>query len=219
MQTHKNLLYFAFQSTFNMGNKNYLDDISHIKNLMSESSKYLVFATGLSGLFSGLFAILGISYIYFLVDGNVHDIQQPVENHTTTVAVVLIAVLILSTIITLRLTSKKAKVNGQDPWNPIAKKMTLNFYTVGTLGGLYLLILFFQGSYETIVELMLIFYGMALLNGSKYTFDQVKILAYIQISLGLICSFFPEYDFWFWLAGFGFGNIIYGSIMYFVYGK
>lgn len=202
-----------------MNNKNYLEDISQIKNLMAESSKFLVFTTGLSGFFSGLFAILGMIYIYVLADGDVNDIEQLTVNYRSTVAVVLIIILALSTLVTVIFTRRNAKSQGQNPWNPIAKKMVFNFYTVGVLGAVYLLILFFQEKYDTIVELMLVFYGMALLNGSKYTFDQVKLLAYIQIALGLACSFFDSYDFWFWVAGFGLVNLIYGGIMYFGYGK
>jgi len=213
------LFYFVFQSTFKMNNKNYLEDISQIKNLMAESSKFLVFTTGLSGLFSGLFAIAGITYIYFLAEGKVNDIQELVTNYKSTIAIVLVVTLAFSTLITFLLTKRNAKSNGQNPWNPIAKKMVFNFYSVGILGGIYVLILFFQEKYEFIVELMLIFYGMALLNGSKYTFDQVKFLAYIQIALGLICSLYPTHDFWFWIVGFGFVNLIYGGIMYFGYGK
>ena len=202
-----------------MDSKNYLEDISQIKNMMTESSKFLVFTTGLSGIFSGLFAILGMTYIYLLVDGQVNDIQELTTNYTSAITIVLVVVLTLSTLSTFLLTSRNAKVNGQNPWNPIAKKMVFNFYSVGLLGGIYLLILFFQEQYDTIVELMLIFYGMALLSGSKYTFDQVKPLAYIQIILGLVCAFFAGYDFWFWVIGFGLVNLVYGSIMYFGYGK
>lgn len=202
-----------------MSDKNYLDDISQIKDLMTESSKFTVFTTGLSGMFSGIFAIVGMSYLYFQVGGQVNDIQELTANHRMMVAIILIVILTLSTISTLVFTRRNAKQKGQSPWNPIAKKMTLNFYAVGLLGGIYLLILFFQERYEFITELMLIFYGMALLNGSKYTFDQVKPLAYTQIILGLVCAFFSAHDFWFWLVGFGFVNLIYGSIMYFGYGK
>ena len=186
---------------------------------MTESSKFLVFTTGLSGIFSGLFAVLGMAYIYFLTDGKVDDIQELTTNHTSTVLIVLVIILALSTLSTFLLTRRNARLHDQNPWNPIAKKMVFNFYSVGILGGIYLLILFFQEKYDTIVELMLIFYGMALLSGSKYTFGQIKPLAYIQIILGLFCALFTGYDFWFWVIGFGLVNLVYGSIMYFGYGK
>ena len=60
---------------------------------------------------------------------------------------------------------------------------------------------------------MLIFYGLALVNASKYTIGNIKYLGYTEILIGLICAAFPGYGFWFWLVGFGILHIIYGSIM------
>jgi uncharacterized membrane protein HdeD (DUF308 family) len=62
---------------------------------------------------------------------------------------------------------------------------------------------------------MLIFYGLALVNASKYTIGTVQYLGYTQIVLGLICAAFPGYGFWFWVVGFGILHIVYGSIMHF----
>ena len=65
----------------------------------------------------------------------------------------------------------------------------------------------------------LVFYGLALLNASKYTLGDVKYLGYTQVILGLICAVFPNYGFWFWVIGFGFMHIVYGLIMYVKYDK
>ena len=198
---------------------NYLKDIGEIKNLMNESSKFLVFTTGLSGFFSGLFAIAGMAIVYSMTSGQINNIQELVSGHQSLIIIVLTAVFVLSLLITLAFTKRNARSKGNTAWNPIAKKMVFNFYSILVLGGAYLFILFFQKQYEPIVELMLIFYGIALLNGAKYTFGEVRILAYVEITLGLICALLPGYDFWFWTVGFGLVNLIYGSIMYFGLGK
>ena len=87
------------------------------------------------------------------------------------------------------------------------------------IGGIYLFALFFQEKYDQIISLMLIFYGLAIINGSKYTFKGVTPLGYIQVSLGLLCIFFTGFEFWFWGIGFGLVHIVYGGVMYFKYGK
>ena len=50
--------------------------------------------------------------------------------------------------------------------------------------------------------LMLIFYGLGLLNASKYTLSNVGYLGIAEIILGLICTAFPGlafgFDCWFW---------------------
>jgi hypothetical protein len=198
---------------------NYLKDIGEIKNLMTESSKFLVFTTGLSGFFSGIFAIVGMMVIYWRTDGQIQNIQTLVSDHTSLIIIVLSIVFLLSLIATLLFTKRNAASKGNTAWNPIAKKMVFNFYAVLVLGGAYLFILFFRQQYEPIVELMLIFYGLALINGSKYTFSEVRVLGYVEIALGLICAFLSGYDFWFWVLGFGVVNLGYGCIMYFGFGK
>ena len=66
---------------------------------------------------------------------------------------------------------------------------------------------------------MLIFYGIALYNASKHTLSYVKYLGFTEIILGLISAMYPGDGFWFWVIGFGFMHIIYGSLMYFKYDK
>ena len=64
---------------------------------------------------------------------------------------------------------------------------------------------------------MLLFYGLALVNASKYTLGKIKYLGYIEIILGLICAIMPGYGFWLWVIGFGVMHIVYGVIMHFKY--
>ena len=64
---------------------------------------------------------------------------------------------------------------------------------------------------------MLIFYGLALVNASKYSIGNIRYLGYTEIVLGLIATLLPGYGFWLWVLGFGVMHIIYGSIMHFKY--
>jgi hypothetical protein len=65
----------------------------------------------------------------------------------------------------------------------------------------------------------LIFYGLALLNGSKYTLDDIRYLAFCEIGLGLIATVYIGYGLFFWALGFGALHILYGTVMYYKYEK
>jgi len=59
-------------------------------------------------------------------------------------------------------------------------------------------------------SITLIFYGLALVNGSKYTLPELRNLGIIQIVLGLLAFQFITYGLLFWALGFGVIQIIYG---------
>ena len=47
-----------------MDTKNYQEDLSHIRSIMEKSSRFISLS-GLSGVFVGIFAILGAVYVFF----------------------------------------------------------------------------------------------------------------------------------------------------------
>ena len=63
----------------------------------------------------------------------------------------------------------------------------------------------------------LIFYGLALINASKYTFGDIQLLGCIECVLGLCSLLFIGYGLIFWAIGFGIMHILYGAIIYFKY--
>jgi hypothetical protein len=68
-----------------------------------------------------------------------------------------------------------------------------------------------------IASALLIFYGLALVAGSEFTYTEVKWLGIAEILLGLIALCIPAYGLLLWAIGFGLLHILYGSIMYFKY--
>jgi hypothetical protein len=62
---------------------------------------------------------------------------------------------------------------------------------------------------------MLIFYGMALLNGSKYTYHEIRALGILEVLLGLIASMNLGHGLLFWALGFGVLHIIYGVLVWY----
>lgn len=104
-------------------------------------------------------------------------------------------------------------------WDATSKRLIINFLIPLIAGGLYILIILKNGKYGQTGGLMLIFYGLALVNASKYSIGNIRFLGYIEIILGLIAALFPGYGFWLWAIGFGIMHIIYGTWMHFKYDK
>jgi hypothetical protein len=84
-------------------------------------------------------------------------------------------------------------------------------------GGLLVLILISKGLLGWIAPFTLLFYGLALYNASKFTYEEVRSLGLMQIGLGLISSYFVEYGLLFWALGFGVLHIVYGIYMHYRY--
>lgn len=87
------------------------------------------------------------------------------------------------------------------------------------VGGIFILKLLEFKTYGLIAPGCLIFYGLALVNASKYTLGEIRYLGYGQIILGLINLWAIGYGLYFWALGFGVLHIIYGAIMLRKYGN
>ena len=197
-----------------MESKKYLDDLSSIKDLMSRSSRFISLS-GLSGIMAGIYALAGATITYvFLLPKNGEFLTLHSWNFKLIIGI-LIAVAALSVITAFLLTSKKAKKNKEKIWDSTTKRLLISFLVPLVTGGIYILIKLSSQHYGLTGSLMLIFYGLALINASKYTISNIQYLGYAELILGLICAALPGYGFWFWILGFGVFHIIYGSLIYF----
>jgi hypothetical protein len=199
-----------------MSNEDYLKDLSEIKNIMTKSSRFISLS-GLSGILAGIYALIGAAAAYYMVttysrgtlilDGKIFQVCLGI----------LIAVAALSIITGIILTTRKAKKTGESIWDNSSRRLLFSFLVPLITGGIYILIILWQGKYGQTGGLMLIFYGLALISASKHSIGDIKYLGLIQVALGLIAALFPGYGFWIWVIGFGIMHIIYGSIMHFKY--
>ena len=197
-----------------MNSENYLKDISEIKNLMNKSSRFISLS-GLSGVLAGMYALIGAAYAYWLV-ANSSDGYLMLDGKVFQLIIfdlLLVGFLSISTAILL--TTKKAKRNGERIWDATTKRLLINFLIPLVAGAIYIIIILNHQKYGQTGALMLIFYGLALINASKYTVGDIKYLGYTEVVLGLVAASLPGYGFWFWVLGFGVMHIIYGTLMYF----
>ncbi len=200
-----------------MTDKNYLDDINEIKKLMNRSSRFISLS-GLSGVLIGIYALLGSFYAYTLLeDKTVYIRTTSAENAALVLNLMTTAFVIafLAILTALFLTQKRARSNNEEMWNQTTKQMLMHFLIPLVTGGIFGLILLNHEHYGIIAPITLIFYGLALLNASKFTLDTVKYLGISEIIVGLLAANFVGYGLYFWALGFGVLHIVYGTIMYF----
>ncbi|MCF2873337.1 MULTISPECIES: hypothetical protein [unclassified Tenacibaculum] len=201
-----------------MSEKDYLKDITEIKNLMNKSSRFISLS-GLSGIIAGIYALIGASFAYWLVQNSEQGYLMLDGRIFRLVISDLLIVGFLSISTAIFLTTRKAKKNNEKIWDATTKRLLTSFLIPLIAGAIYIIIILKQQRYGQTGALMLLFYGLALLNASKYTIGDIKYLGYTEIVLGLICAIFPGYGFWFWVLGFGIMHIVYGLVMYFKYDK
>jgi hypothetical protein len=97
------------------------------------------------------------------------------------------------------------------------QRLTWNTLLPMIVGGLFLLRGMQLNEYRLVAPGCLIFYGLALVNASKYTLGEIRYLGYGQLALGIINLWQLSYGLYFWAAGFGLLHIIYGIVMWYRY--
>jgi len=208
-----------------MKNEKYLQDLTEIKNMMNQSSRFISLS-GLSGVFAGIYAIAGavIASRILSNEPSVYvDTNSYVANSNADVIQQLVmvasAVLIMAIGTAIVLTTRKAKKQGQKIWDTTSRRLLLNFFAPLLAGGMFCLVLLQYQIIGLIAPAMLIFYGLALIHASKYTFSDLRSLGYANVVLGLIATQFIGYGIIFWALGFGVFHIIYGLWMYYKYDR
>ena len=92
--------------------------------------------------------------------------------------------------------------------------MLWNFFLPLLTGGILCFSLIWQQYYGLTSSIMLIFYGLSLVNCSKYTYSDIRYLGYAEILLGLVDSFTITHALLFWVTGFGLLHIAAGIYFY-----
>lgn len=196
----------------------YEQDLASIRHVMERSVKFISLS-GLSGILAGVYALSGSLVAYFLIQYplSITDYRQESIQQTPTILILIgiaIAVLGASVITGFWLSYHKARKHGTSVWNETSKRLVINLLIPLLTGGIFILILLFNGHYGVVAPACLIFYGLALINASGNLYDEIRYLGYSEIILGLISALLPGYGLLFWALGFGVLHIFYGAVMY-----
>lgn len=111
-------------------------------------------------------------------------------------------------------TWRRSRRTGQRIGDASARRMMGNLFVPLLFGGLFSLALILHGSLELVPAATLVFYGLGLLNASKYTVDEIRWLGYSEAALGAVAAFWADAGLLFWALGFGVLHIFYGGLMY-----
>lgn len=214
---------FVPQSTFMKEIPEYEKDLASIRTMMERSAKFISLS-GLSGVLAGIYAIIGAVAAYFIVYYPISPFRYRIYSASapnTLWKLLLLAagVLIASLVTGLVLSKRKAEKQGEKLWAPSSKRLLFNLAIPLVTGGLFILIILGTGHFGLAAPASLIFYGLALIQGSSNTYDEVRYLGFSEIALGLVSALLPGYGLIFWTVGFGILHIFYGAVMYFKYDK
>ena len=207
----------------------HLETLSEIRSLMERSSRFISLS-GLSGVAAGVFALLGATMVYLYLDiapfetKRLYYAVDPSRikwgmDYLTFFLVDAALVLLFALAGGIFFTTRKAKRKGQKIWDPLTKRLLINIAIPLVAGGFYCLGLLYHNMFGLVAPSTLIFYGLACINGSKYTLTDIRYLGISEIILGVIAIFIIGYGLEFWAFGFGFLHIIYGLVMYYKYEK
>jgi len=206
-------------------NKASLEALQDIRSMMERSSRFISLS-GLAGVFSGTFALIGAAVAHWVTNQGIW-IQRAQDTEFGTgeilnidwsVELLLCADAVLEFVASIAVayyfSRQKAQKKGQPLWGAYSKQFLINLSLPLATGAVFCLILFSQGLIGLIAPSLLIFYGLALLNGGKFSFEEISYLGVSEIALGLIALVFKGQGLLFWAAGFGGLHILYGILMY-----
>lgn len=197
--------------------EDYMQDLREIRSIMERSTKFLSLS-GISGVLAGLYALAG-AYLVFGIFADQEALVPGIPSGEQVWDLLLIGLIVLILAVTTAVifSVNKGKKKGQKVWNSAARRMLSNMMVPLTAGGLLTLVFLLKGLILLMAPVTLIFYGIALYNASKFTYEDVKYLGFIQIALGLLGAYFTEYSILFWAFGFGVMHIIYGIYVNYKY--
>jgi hypothetical protein len=204
-----------------------LEHLQEIRMLMERSGRFISLS-GLSGVGAGVSALIGAIIAYWRIGlytsgGRGGIYIESVERLMWELIFIAAGVLMLALFLGAFFTIREAKKQKQSIWDTSSRQLLLNLLIPLVTGGAFCLILIYkgQGFLWMVAPCTLIFYGLALVNASKYTLNDIRYLGFCQILLGLMNGIWMDAGngIIFWAIGFGIMHIVYGIFMHFKYNK
>ncbi len=207
--------------------ENPLAELREIRALMERSSRFIGLS-GLSGIGAGLFALAGAAMAYAYTEaGGLRPwkvyLLEPAGLHpwgmSPLVFFLLDALFVLAGALScgIYFTMRRAWQKSQPTWDALTRRLLINLALPLAAGGIFCLGLVYHGLPWLVSSTTLVFYGLALINGSKYTLSDVRYLGVAEVALGLFALFFPGRGLLMWTIGFGVLHVVYGTLMYWKY--
>ena len=183
-----------------------LESVNEIKELMEKSSKFIS-VSGLAAILAGIYALAGAYIATQVITPDTYLI----------VALELMAIIALSVLAAAAVTAGilsycKSKKTGQKFFSRLTYRALWNFSLPMLTGGIVCISILMHEYYDILASVMLLFYGLALVNASKFTYSSVAWLGYAFICLGAVDCFWAGHSLLFWTIGFGGFHILLNLI-------
>ena len=198
--------------------KQTLDDI---REMMSKSSRFQAIS-GWSILVIGLYAAVASAMAAAVI--GIGDWLPCCENlqrlavldtadKIRVAAIIAIGLFALSFLtVFLMAISKSKRHNLRFVFDKRMFQMLLDFFIPLAVGGLLSMALVMQGHYGLTSSIMLLFYGLALVNCSHYTYPALRWLGYAELLIGIVDCFTMSHAILFWFLGFSVMHIVFGIV-------
>jgi hypothetical protein len=203
--------------------KEQLEAIQEMRNMMERSSRFLSLS-GLAGVAVGIIALIGVFVFFLKLDISPWEPVYPDILFATAPEGVIsnldfmltdsILILACSLAVGIWMSANRAKKNKHSLWDAPAKRLLINLMIPLVSGGMLCLIFIGKGLSPYLASLTMIFYGLALVNASKYSLDEIRNLGLLEILCGLLAAWEPKYGVLIWGMGFGLLHIGYGLLIH-----
>ncbi len=197
-------------------------ELQHIKRMMERSTKFSSLS-GFSGVAAGICALAGIWFVVKTIaqwkQSNIENLNVSKVELATQLLLIAVATFIAAAFSSFIFVYLRCKKLGIPVLGISARRVIINIVIPLFVGGLFIFRLAIAGTFVLIPPACLIFYGLALVNASKYTLDEIRYLGYSEIIIGIINLWILGYGLIFWGIGFSLLHIIYGIIIWWKYEK
>jgi hypothetical protein len=197
-----------------------LATLDEIRSMMDRSSRFISLS-GWSGIVAGSAALVGawlarqkINSYYQDSYGRPDACPVCLRNELFLLAAIVFMAAFAGAVF---FTYMKSRKDGIAIWGKSAKRLMWNTLLPMAAGGFLLWRMMELKQFELIAPASLIFYGLALVNGSKFTIGEVRFLGYAIIATGIFNLWALGYGLECWAFGFGVLHIIYGITMWWKY--
>src|SRR5580700_7309962 len=167
-----------------------LEVLQDIRKMMERSGRFISLS-GWSGIAAGICALIGAWVVnrrtqsYYSGEYNTPAAcPSCLKNELVLIA---ICVFLAAFAIAALFTFFKSKKEGAAIWGNAARRLLWNTLLPMVAGGFLLWRMMDLKQFELIPAASLIFYGLALINGSKYTIGEVRYLGYAEVITGICC--------------------------------
>jgi hypothetical protein len=204
-----------------------LDTLQDIKRMMERSSRFISLS-GWSGVSAGICALTGAWLAHERLKG-LYGTRVPgynagrgaeISEHVSVLndlVLIGICTFVAAVISSFFFTWIRSRKQRTPLWDRTVQRLMWNTVLPLGIGGLVILRCLQLGYFEMVAPGCLIFYGLALVNASKYTLGEIRYLGYGQLVLGAINLWDAGNGLLLWATGFGVLHIVYGLVMWWKY--